>query len=379
MTHPPAESTARRAAPLVPALLAALLLLFVLLRLGELVAVAFIAALLAVYLTTVTDLLLRLAPRLPRPLALALSLVGTLAALVGVGALLAPAVVRQTSDLVAAVPQYLEKLDLAVTDLVLRYPVLGGAGALSGETGFVSGILRDVGEFLRRETFRYATISGKIVIDGVAVLVMAFYAALRPTIYTSGLVSVTPPPHRETARAILADTGLVLRSWIGAQLIAMVVLGFLTGIGLWILAVPYWLSFAIFAGIAVMVPFFGTILSTLIPALLIVGDRGWLAFLAVASVGVIVHLVEANVVHPLIMQHRLALPPVLTIFSVLVMAKIGGLLGMLVAVPALATIFVVARHVLLQRIYGDSALIPAPVVVSTRSSGERAPPVTTPV
>ena len=352
------DSTARRAAPLVPALLAALLLLFFLVRIGELVAVAFVAALLGVYLTAVTDLLGRLV-RLPRWAALLVAMLLTLAAAAGIGALLAPAVSRQTHDLAAALPEYLATLDLAFRELVARYPVLAESELARSETGIVSALLNEVTGFLRRETLGYATLSGKIFIDGIAVLVMAFYAALRPTVYTDGFIAITAPPHRAVTRAILRDLGHALRAWIGAQLTAMIVLGVLTGIGLWLLDVPYWLAFSIFAGVAVMVPFFGTILSTLIPAVLVVGDRGWLVFFAVASVGVAVHLVEANVVHPLIMQHRLNLPPVLTIFAVLVMAKTGGLLGMVVAVPTLATIVIVARHVLIQRIYGDEVVAPA--------------------
>jgi predicted PurR-regulated permease PerM len=339
-------------------------LLFVLVRIGELVAVAFIAALLGVYLTAVTDLMGRLV-KLPRGLALLLALLVTVAALVGIGWLLVPPLVQQVKDLAASVPDYLARLDHSIRDLAARYPFLRGTGIESAETGIVSSLLREGGEFLRRETFGYATLSGKILIDGVAVMVMAFYAAYRPTIYTTGLVAITPPPHRQTMRAILADMGVTFRAWIGAQLTAMVFLGLLTGIGLWLLDVPYWLAFSIFAGVAVMVPFFGTITSTLLPALLVLGDRGWLAFFAVASVGVIVHLVEANIVHPLLMQHRLAVPPVLTIFSVLVMAKIGGLLGMVIALPTLTSILIIARHVLIQRIYGDEPL-------------QRDPPVTDP-
>jgi len=45
----------------------------------------------------------------------------------------------------------------------------------------------------------------------------------------------------------------------------------------------------------------------------------------VASVGVVVHVIEANFVHPIIMHQRMQLPPVLTILSVLVMAKLGGI------------------------------------------------------
>jgi len=155
-----------------------------------------------------------------------------------------------------------------------------------------------------------------------------------------------------------------------------VVLAVATGIGLWLLDVPYWLAFAIFTVIAVMVPFFGTITSTLLPALLVLPDRGVLGALVVASLGVVVHLVEANIVHPLIMQHRVALPPALTILSVLVMGALAGLLGMLVAVPALATLIVVIRHVLIYDVYGERPDTPAPhaVLRPSRSSGVHAIP-----
>jgi predicted PurR-regulated permease PerM len=148
-----------------------------------------------------------------------------------------------------------------------------------------------------------------------------------------------------------------------AQLMAMVLLGVLTAIGLWVLDVPYWLAFGIFAGLAALVPFFGTLFSTLLPALLVLGERGFLAFLAVASVGVVVHLIEANIVGPLLMQRQVALPPVLTILSVLVMAELAGPVGLVVAVPALATVMVLVRHVLLKHVYGDAG--PAPDAVAS--------------
>jgi len=57
----------------------------------------------------------------------------------------------------------------------------------------------------------------------------------------------------------------------------------------------------------------------------------------------------------------------LTIMSVLVMAHILGLLGLVVAVPFLAVTMVVARHVLLAQIYGeyDPRTVPPAVLVST--------------
>jgi predicted PurR-regulated permease PerM len=332
-------------------LLAAAVLLF-LWRIAELVLIAFIAALIAVYLGGFTDILCRRL-RFPRGPGLVLALLLTLAALGGIGALLGAAVAEQTQDLIAAVPRYLTALDQQLRNLASSYPLLRRTGIASAETGLITSALTELAGFVRRGVFVYATATGRVLIDTVAVIVMALYLALRPALYRDGLVQLVPPRFRTVAREVFDDLADSLRAWVGAQLLAMVVLAVLTGIGLWLLDVPYWLAFAILTGVLVMVPFFGTIVSTLLPALLVLGDRGPLAFLAVASVGVVVHLVEANVVHPVIMQHRLALPPVLTILSVLIMAKVGGLLGMLVAVPALATLVVLLRHVLIFQLYGE--------------------------
>src|SRR5213082_2722680 len=55
----------------------------------------------------------------------------------------------------------------------------------------------------------------------------------------------------------------------------------------------------------------------------------------------------------LVMERQVSLPPVLTITSVLVMGTLLGVVGLVVAVPILAVVIVVIRHVLQGEIYGD--------------------------
>jgi len=333
----------------VLAAVAALLLLY---RVAELILLLFVAALIAVYLAALEDRFCRYL-RLPRPAALLLAVFVTLAGLAGIAALLAAPVAQQTSDLAAALPRYLSALDRFVSGLAERYPVLRRSGLASSERGVMTTLLVEVASFVRTGVIPYVTATGRIAIDGVAVAVMAIYLAYRPTLYRDGVVSLVPPRHRDLARAVLADLGSTLRSWVAAQFAAMVILAVLTAFGLWALDVPYWLAFGIFAGLVVLVPFFGSLVSTLLPALLVLGDRGLLAFLAVAGVGVVVHLIEANLVAPIIMQRGVSLPPVLTILSVLVMAKLAGPVGLIVAVPVLATVIVLVRHLVLGHLYGE--------------------------
>lgn len=319
----------------------------------DLILVAFIAVLLAVYLGGLTDLLVRLTHSRRRAPMLLLSLLLTIAALAGIGMLVAPAVAAQVSDLVAAVPGYLTALDHMMHKIANSSEVLRRTGMASSQTGAASVALNEALAFLRHSFFTYAAGTGRVLIDGLAVLAMSLYLALRPADYVDGIMTVVPPHHRNTAHAMAADIADTLRSWVGAQLLAMVVLAVATAIGLLILDVPYWLAFSLLAGVAVMVPFFGSMTSTLLPALLVLPERGPLSALAVALVGVVVHLIEANIVHPIIMQHRVALPPALTILAVLLMGAMAGLLGMVVAVPLLATVIVLVRHMIIYQMYGE--------------------------
>jgi len=130
------------------------------------------------------------------------------------------------------------------------------------------------------------------------------------------------------------------------------VLAALTALGLYVLNVPYWLTFGIFTGLVAIVPFFGTLLSTTVPALFVLsGPNGGTRALYVIILGVIVHLIEGNLVSPLVMSKKIELPPVLTIMSVLVIGKILGPLGLIIAVPTLATVMVIVRRILINRIY----------------------------
>ena len=115
---------------------------------------------------------------------------------------------------------------------------------------------------------------------------------------------------------------------------------------------PYFVTFGVFTGLATIVPFFGTLLATTLPALFVLtGPDGGTRALWVVALGIFVHLVEGNFVSPYIMSKQVDLPPVLTIVFVLIITKLLGPLGLLVAVPGLAVIMVVVRRILLSRIY----------------------------
>jgi predicted PurR-regulated permease PerM len=153
-------------------------------------------------------------------------------------------------------------------------------------------------------------------------------------------------------RDLLSDLGDTLRSYIVGQLLVMAFLAALTAIFLYILNVPFALTFGMFTGLVAIIPFFGTLLSTTLPALFVLNSpNGGFRALAVLGVGVIVHLTEGNIVSPYAMSKKVDLPPVLTIMSVLIMGQLLGGIGLIVALPTLAMVMVIVRRILITRIY----------------------------
>jgi predicted PurR-regulated permease PerM len=194
-------------------------------------------------------------------------------------------------------------------------------------------------------------------IDVFAVMVMSIYLSMHPALYREWLIALFPPIHRDLVRDVLGDLADSLRAYIVGQIMTMTFLGAITALGLFVLHVPFWLPFGIFTGLVAIVPFFGTLLSTSIPAFFVLNGNGIFGFSGVGHatlvvlLGVVVHLIEGNIVSPLVMSKKVDLPPVMTIVAVLIMGTLLGPMGLIVALPTLAAVMVIVRRILITRIY----------------------------
>ncbi|MFO7259866.1 MAG: AI-2E family transporter [bacterium] len=329
-------------------ILAVLLLLF-LYSVAEVLLLLFISVLFSLYLGAITDTLQRRL-RLPRGIGLFLAVLVTALGLVGVAYLIVPPVTEQTQELLQALPRELERWEAWLLALAERSPLaIQLLGPLQEGQSYVGNILQEIGGYFRGMV-PYVFSGVQFLIHVVSVFVMGVYMALRPALYREGFIALAPPVHRELVRDLLSDLAHTLRAWIVGQLLAMFSLGLLTWVGLEALDVPYALAFGVFTGVVAIIPFFGTLISTLLPALFVLGPQGPVTALLVIGLGIIVHLVEANLIAPMIMERQVQLPPVLTMLSVLIMAHLLDVIGVLVAVPVLATVMVVVRRIYVHRV-----------------------------
>jgi predicted PurR-regulated permease PerM len=343
-----------RFAPILTATVLTVLLLLLVKSAAEILVLLLLGILISLYLRALTEIIQRRL-RLPDPFSFIVALVATIVAVVGLLWVLVPPVIQQTQQLVTVMPDYIAGWEAGLENAMNKYPGLrdvvgtGDHRLLRAVYDRVSGAFGDVVPRV------FGLVHGAINVFAVGI--MGIYLAVHPSLYREWLIALFPPIHRDLVRDVLGDLGTTLRSWIVGMVIGMFVLAAFTALGLYLLNVPFWLPFGIFTGLVAIVPFFGTLVSTVVPALFVLNGTGFAGFgpgghsVLVILLGTVVHLVESNVVLPLVMSKKVDLPPVLSIMSVLIMGKLLGPMGLIIAVPTLASLMVIVRRILITRIY----------------------------
>lgn len=335
--------------PILAAVVFTVLLIWLTGRVAEVFILLFLGILISLYLGALTGVLRRRV-RMPERTAFPAALLITFGGVAVLLWVLVPPLIAQTQELVKVLPAYIGGWESAIDRMAAKVPALK-AVYTPGEHRILLAVYEQLSGQFSNVVPRVLGLV-EVMISLFSVFVMALYLALHPALYREWLIALFPPIHRDLVRDVLSNCAQSLRAYIVGLLLTMTFLGTLTAIGLYFLNVPYYVTFGVFTGLATIVPFFGTLLATTLPALFVLtGPDGGERALYVIGLGVVVHLIEGNLVSPYIMQRQVDLPPVLTIVFVLIVGKLLGPLGLLVAVPGLAVIMVIVKRILLSRIY----------------------------
>lgn len=149
--------------------------------------------------------------------------------------------------------------------------------------------------------------------------------------------SLVPPGARGGFDGLLRrlDKGLV--GVVRGQLIICMVNGCLSAVGFALADLKYWPTLALVAAIFSLIPIFGSILSS-VPAVAIGLTQGFGTGLFVLLWILGIHQLEANLLNPKIMGDAAKIHPVLVVFSLLAGEHFFGILGALLAVPAMSIV-----------------------------------------
>jgi predicted PurR-regulated permease PerM len=313
---------------------------------ADILLLAFAGLLLAIFLSAVADWLADHAP-LTRGWALGLTALAIVGALALGGWFLAPTISAEVDQLSNTLPQSIQAVRQRIGQYRWSQLLLRQAPApreLASSTSNIIGRLSGV----------FSTTLGGLA-NAAIIIFVGLYLAAEPQLYRGGLVRLAPIQQRPRAREVLYTLGYTLRWWLLGQMISMTVVGLLTGLGLWFIGAPFALILGIIAGLLEIIPTFGPILSA-IPAVLVALVTSPTQALYVVLLYIGIQTVESYLLTPVVQEKAIALPPVITIMSVVAASALFGVLGLLLGAPLAATIMVLIKMLYVEDVLGDTSI-----------------------
>lgn len=237
-----------------------------------------------------------------------------------------PVLIEQTTSLLGRLPEYLESLRLDNQVLPIDQDLIN---AQINQLGSIPANLVKI----------TASIFGSLTAF-LVVMVITFYLLIERRNLDHYLSVLFGGDGIERARALIDNLEHRLGGWVRAQLALMLVVGFLTYVGLRLLGFEFALPLAILAGLLEIVPNLGPTLAA-IPAILTGLAISPLLALAVAALYILIQQLENSLIVPQIMARGVGVKPLVVIVSLAIGVKLGGLLGVVLAVPFVILIQVV--------------------------------------
>lgn len=264
-----------------------------------------------------------------------------------------PSLLADFGAFIANLPQYLSAFTSAGTfdqyTQVLGLPSPSGLSANEILAGIRSALSLD-------NTFGNAVSAVTHIFGGVfsflLIVIFSFYFAVIETGVDDFLRVVTPRAHQAYVQGLWRRSQHKIGLWMQGQLLLALIIGILVYLGLMILGVPHALTLAVVAAAFEIIPVFGPVLAA-VPAVMIafVGGGATLGFLTIALY-VIAQQFENHLIYPLVVSRVVGVPPLLVILALIIGGELAGFLGIILSVPAAATIQELVHDIEHRKLFG---------------------------
>ena len=154
---------------------------------------------------------------------------------------------------------------------------------------------------------------------------------------------ITPAAIRKPASAFIHDVEQSLGDYLRGQLLVCLIIGCISSLLLWLLGIKFSLLLGLFIGVTNVIPYFGPIIGA-VPAVIVAAATSTHQVLWVAVIVFGLQFLEGNILSPLIVGKSLHMHPLLIMLSLFLGGEIGGVAGLVLAVPVLSFLKVSIIH-----------------------------------
>lgn len=281
--------------------------------------------------------------KLPRAAAVAIVVLGVVAAFAGIVLAIVPVLVTQVSRLIKDAPGIVTDITSSgwYTDLTDKF-----GSNFEDAAGDVLKFLQDpgnIGQIGGGIVAVGAGIAGGITgITIVLILTLYFMASLRKMKHLAA--RFVPAHRRPRFSEILEDVSSAVGKYVMGQVSLALINAVLSLILLSIIGAPLPALFALVAFIGSLIPLVGTLTASIIITLACLLESPTTAI--IAGIYYLVYMqIEAYVLSPKIMNKAVDVPGAIVVIAAVGGGALGGMLGALVAIPIAASIIIIVQKV----------------------------------
>lgn len=280
---------------------------------------------------------------MPRRLAIGTTYLVLLGLLVLASVVLGPLLADQVGNLVAATPSIANSAEQLARNLLQPLAdrnLLSGRSpdeVISDALDRLSERAQDLAQNLLSGVAGFVSSTLGLGVNLIGALFVSVYLLLDVRRIKAAYLRAIPRRYRWDGRELWNAEGTSLSKFLGGLIFVIVIQGVLTTVGLFLIGIPYAVALGAWVSLTAIIPYLGAFVGA-IPGVIVAfaffesPTRGILAALLYLGI----QQLEGNVLTPHIQGQALRVNPVVVLLAVVVGGELGGLLGVIVAVPVLA-------------------------------------------
>jgi predicted PurR-regulated permease PerM len=263
------------------------------------------------------------------------AIVLAVAAVVGV-----PLLVKEASTIQQELPEYKQLfhqlLDKATATLKARFP----SADIPDLYALASERLASRPRFDFNKAVSYlANVFAVLAIVGI-IPVITFLLLLDGHLVQKAFLQMVPNRYFEMFILLIHKIATSIQQFIRGQLIDAAALGIMTSIGMGAIGMPNFLLIGLIAGLGNLIPYLGPIIGFMPAMFVLFVSVGFsvVMLVKIVVVFVLVQFLEGTFVYPIAVGSSVNLHPLVVILGITVGGQVGGIVGMLIAIPLISVV-----------------------------------------
>jgi predicted PurR-regulated permease PerM len=284
--------------------------------------------------------------RIPRAVTVILVYALVVLLYAAIAAYVAPALWDQARQLYHQLPQLFTGAMTRFDELMAKVPNVQGVDVGVEEA-------KGVAMTLARKTLSTAAGIVGVFVNAILVIFLTAYFVVEADRIWPTLLRWLPPSKRPLVGSLIRPLGARMGGYVRGQLLVSLAVGSFLAAGLTLLSVPYALVLGLMAGLLNLVPFVGSMITSVFAIVVAANHSVTTGFLTLGLFAVEQWL-ESNFIVPHLLGREVDLHPLVVLFAILIGASLMGVIGALIAVPLTSASLYLAQELYVKPLNAES-------------------------